>query len=101
MALKEKLISGLNYARRHIFGSCVVAAIVWLGFLSEHSVMSILQLNHQKAVMQRQISDFRESIERYEESIDEVSGDRDEMEHYAREKLMMKKPNEDVYLIDE
>lgn len=101
MSVKELLHRTLSYARRHLFGTCVFAAIFWLFFLSEHSVVSILILNRQKAVMQRQITDFRKSIEKYEESINEVSGDRDEMEHFAREKLMMKKPNEDVYLIDE
>ena len=101
MSFKETVTNIFNYARHHVFGTCVVGAIIWLAFLSEHSMWSIHKLNRQKAQMQDQITKFRESIEKYEESIDEVSGDNDEMEHFAREKLLMKRPNEDIYLIED
>ncbi|MBQ0056658.1 MAG: septum formation initiator family protein [Bacteroidales bacterium] len=101
MAIKESLFKGLNYARHHIFGTIIISACVWLMFVSEHSILAIHMLNRQKAIMQDQITSYRDSIMHFQESIDEVSGDREDMEHYAREKLMMKRANEDVYLIDE
>ncbi|MBR0037733.1 MAG: septum formation initiator family protein [Bacteroidales bacterium] len=84
-----------------MFSSLVVAAGIWLAFLSEHSLVSILKLEREKNRMQQEIVSFKDSISHFERSIEEVSGQSDEMEHFAREKLLMKAPDEDVFLIDE
>ncbi len=101
MQLKKYCFTIYKYVRQHMFSSLVFAAIFWLAFVSEHSLVSILSLQREKKRMQQEIVNYKDSISHFEQSIEEVSGKSEEMEHFAREKLYMKAPNEDVYLIDE
>ena len=56
-------------------------------------------IEKKKEKIEEEIASYRDSIVEYEELIREVSGNSAEMEKFAREKLMMKKANEDVYII--
>lgn len=100
MKIKELLYSLMIYARRHKFGTFIFVVVIWLGFLSEHSLWAIWRLQNEKERLQNEIINYRNTIDRFEQSINEVSGDREAMEHFAREQLNMKKANEDVFLID-
>lgn len=51
--------------------------------------------------MRQEIDEFKAMVETYKQDIEVVSGDAEQMEHFAREKLHMKKPNEDVFLIED
>jgi len=101
MKLKESISYAVLYTRHHIFGTLLAMSAFWLCCLSEHSLWAIWKLQREKERLQNEIVTYKRTINQFEESINEVSGDRDAMEHFAREKMNMKRPNEDVYLIDE
>lgn len=89
----------LAFIKKHFFGICVTLFLLFIGFFSDHSYLALQKLRHQQSVIKDEISQYRDSIAEYEEHIKEVSGNSAEMEKFAREKLMMKKKNEDVYII--
>jgi cell division protein DivIC len=99
MQVKTSLVNGFRYIRRHMFWSLIVAAIVWLSFLSQHSLYAIFALQREKTRIQNEIVNYKDSIANFQQSIEEVSGDKDEMEVFAREKLLMKAADEDVFII--
>lgn len=101
MKVKDIFISTIIYAKNHIFGTILMMIVIWLCFLSEHSLWAIWRLQREKDRLQNEIVNYKKTISEFEESINEVSGDKDAMEHFARERLNMKKPNEDVYLIED
>lgn len=101
MRILTFLSSFVHYCKHHIFGTIITVAILWLCFISEHSLWAIWKLQREKERLQNEIVSYRNTINQFEQSINEVSGDREAMEHFAREKLNMKRPNEDVYLFDE
>ena len=101
MSIKQRLVSFAVYVRHHIYGSIMVCVIVWLAFVCEHSLWDIWRLQHEKDRLQKEITDYKHAIHRIEQSIDEVSGDPDAMEHFAREKMNMKRENEDVFIIED
>lgn len=101
MKAKEAILSVTIYAKHHLFGTMLTMVVIWLCFLSEHSLWAIWRLQREKDRLQNEIVTYKNTISQFEESINEVSGDRDAMEHFARERLNMKKENEDVYLIEE
>ena len=68
-------------------------------FFDNHSYLQLHRLRNQQEKIEEEIASYRDSIVEYEELIREVSGNSAEMEKFAREKLMMKKANEDVYII--
>lgn len=73
--------------------------ILFMCFFSEHSYMNLQAVYRQQAQLEKEIQSYRDSIAEYEEHIKEVSGNSAELEKFAREKLMMKKQNEDVYIV--
>jgi len=99
--MKYKLLKIWHYIRSHVFTSCVIAAFVWLIFFDQHSILAIHNLNSQAKDMRKEIDDFKEMVEMYKQDIEVVSGDASHMEHFAREKLHMKKPNEDIFLVED
>jgi len=99
--MKKTLLQIWNYARHNMFTSCVIAAFVWLIFFDQHSILAIHLLNNQADDMRKEIEDFQEMVERYKQDIEEVSGNDEQMEHFAREQMHMKKENEDVFIIED
>jgi len=99
--MKMTILRIWHYARTHVFSTCVMLAFVWLIFFDQHSILAIHQLNNQADDMRKEIEDFQEMVERYKQDIQEVSGNDEQMEHFAREQLHMKKANEDVFIIEE
>lgn len=86
---------------RHKFATFVILFVMWLTFFAEHSIWEIQKINHQQQMLQHEITEFKDSIRHYQELIDDVSGNTEELEHFAREKMRMKKENEDVFLIED
>ncbi|RIJ36800.1 FtsB family cell division protein [Pontibacter oryzae] len=73
--------------------------IVWMLFFDSNDFVTQFQ-------MRRQLSDLERDKEHYLEKMAEVEKDRKELmgnpellEKFAREKYLMKRPNEDVFII--
>ena len=89
----------LLFLKKHLFSILVVLFVLYMGFFDDHSYLQLQRLRHQQTKMEREIEAYRDSIAEYEKHILEVSGDGEELERFAREKLMMKRENEDVYIM--
>lgn len=96
-----KLISIWDFICRRKYLITVVAFAVIIGFLDENSL-------YRRFAYEREISQLKEEIEKYradyEENtrrLNELSTDPDAIEKIAREKYLMKKPNEDIYVFEE
>lgn len=96
-----KLISIWGFICRRKYLITVVAFAVIIGFLDENSL-------YRRFAYEREISQLKEEIEKYradyEENtrrLNELSTDPDAIEKIAREKYLMKKPNEDIYVFEE
>lgn len=96
-----KLISIWGFICRRKYLITVVAFAVIIGFLDENSL-------YQRFAYEREIIQLKEEIEKYradyEENtrrLNELSTDPDAIEKIAREKYLMKKPNEDIYVFEE
>ena len=75
--------------------------IVWLFFFDQNSILSrlslaknIRELKQQKEYLQKEISQNRENI-------NELQSSAENLEKFAREEYMMKKADEDLYIVVE
>lgn len=75
--------------------------LVWMFFINSMDVFSMLKLR-------MKLSELRDQKAYYLEKIDAVNKDREALfnddqllEKFAREKYLMKKPSEDVFIIEE
>ncbi len=89
----------IAFVKKHLFWFLVILFVLFMCFFDDHSYMQLQRLHNQQDRIKEEIASYRDSIAEYEEHIREVSGNSAEMEKFAREKLMMKRANEDVYII--
>ena len=86
-----KLITIWEFIGRHKYWITVVAFGVIIGFLDENSMIRRIGYAREISRLQGEIDKYRAEYEENTEAIEQI----------AREKYLMKKPNEDIYVFDE
>ena len=82
----------------------VVAAIiftVWICFLDENNLLERFQNLRELRQLKADKLYYQEKIEEDTKRLNELKTDNDNLEKFAREQYLMKKDNEDVYVIVE
>ncbi len=73
--------------------------MIWWVFFDQESLIVQYDLNKIKTGLEKQKEFYLEEIEKDEKSINTLQTDTVQLERYAREKYLMKKDNEDVFVI--
>ncbi|MDG1900766.1 MAG: septum formation inhibitor [Bacteroidales bacterium] len=76
-----------------------MAFVIWWIFFDQESLIVQYDLAKIKLGLESQKDYYEEEIYKDEQSIETLQNDTLELEKYAREKYLMKKDNEDVYVI--
>ncbi len=82
----------------------VVAGLIfltWMLFLDSNDFMSRYKLSAKLRSLENERTYYEEKIKEVEKDREELFGDRESLEKFAREKYLMKKENEDVFIIVE
>ncbi len=79
----------------------LVVALVWLLFFDTHNFMQQWRIRRQLKELRIERDFYRHEILRDSTAIEELKGDPDALERFAREKYLMKKEGEDVYILVE
>lgn len=90
----------LQFVRRHWYWLLLASFVFYFVCFDEHSLIRLVKYRRQGAQLEREVAAYRDSASIYERAIHEVEGGDASLERFAREKLMMKRANEDVYLIE-
>lgn len=72
---------------------------VWMMFFDNNSLKRQRLLNDRIDEINRMRAYYQEEIARNQEAIHDLNTNMETLERYAREKYLMKRENEDVYLI--
>lgn len=81
-----------------IFG---VLFLVWMTFFDANDLYSQLTLRKKLKTLEQEREYYIEKIEEVKRDREELLSDKDLLEKFAREKYLMKKPTEDLYVIVE
>ncbi len=73
--------------------------VIWMLFLDENSYLTHRKFNQEIKELETWIEYHKQKIAIDKETIEKLK-DSLEMEKYAREKYLMKKENEDIYIIE-
>lgn len=82
----------------------VVAGLVfltWMLFLDSNDFMARYKLSARLRALENDKAYYVEKIKEVEKDREELFGDQESLEKFAREKYLMKKENEDVFVIVE
>ena len=77
----------------------IFAAII--GFLDENSAIRRIGYTREISRLQSEIDKYRADYEENTKKLNELSSNPDAIEQIAREKYLMKKPNEDIYVFED
>lgn len=97
----NKLNSLWMFVRRHKYIITLAIFVVLIGFLDENSVVHRLKLYNEEVHLRAEIEKYRKEYDEATEVLEELAADSGAIERVAREKYLMKKPNEDVYVFEE
>lgn len=77
-----------------VFGIIIV-------FLDENSILRRMEVANEARNTRNEIEKYRQDFEESTQRLNELDADSNSIERIAREKYLMKKPNEDIYVFEE
>lgn len=83
----------------NVFVIILIPFIIWMLFFDENSYLVHRKFNKEIEDLESTISFYKAKIEKDKETIKKLE-DSLELERFAREKYLMKKENEDIYIIE-
>lgn len=73
--------------------------LVWIAFFDRNNLVEKMQLRGKIAALKKERTYYLEKIEEDNRKKQELLSNRDNLEKFAREQYLMKKPNEDIFVI--
>lgn len=83
------------------FSSIIFFALIWTIFLDSHRLVDWVGYKLKTAEIQRQKAYYLQKIEQDSIRLNELNTNDKNLEKYAREKYRMKKPDEEIYIVEE
>lgn len=96
----DKLASLWSFVRKHKYLITLILFSVIIGFLDENSIVLRLGYLREETQLREEINKYRKDYEENTERLNELAVDSGAIERIAREKYLMKKPNEDIYVFE-
>jgi cell division protein FtsB len=88
----------LQYMRK-FYTATLVVWLVWILFLDNNNLKVVLSNRVKMKELEKEKSILEDKIKQVKKERNEVFGNPKMLEKWAREKYLMRKPNEDVYVI--
>ncbi|RFZ86117.1 septum formation initiator family protein [Mucilaginibacter terrenus] len=77
-----------------------VAFVVWMIFFDRNDLFSQYQYHQQLNKLEQERDFYKTETANVNRDLDELSSDKVKLEKFAREKYLMKKDNEDVFVVE-
>ena len=97
----SRLMTIWNYIRRHKYLITIVAFLVMIVFLDENSLIQRAKHRQEINALTSEIEKYRKQFEEDTQTLKELTDNPEALEKVAREKYLMKKPNEDIFIFEE
>jgi cell division protein FtsB len=91
----------LPKAFRNFYIVSLAIFFIWMLALDSNNLIARFQLSSKLNSLEDEKEYYQEKIQEVEKDRDELFGDRESIEKFAREKYLMKKEKEDIYVIVE
>lgn len=78
-----------------------LAFIVWIGFFDQNNLLERHELSQRINELERQKIHYQQEISNNKNRMQELQSDPENLEKFAREQYLMKKPDEDIFVVIE
>jgi cell division protein FtsB len=76
------------------------AFVVWMVFFDKNDLFSQYQYHQQVSKLKQERDFYKTQTAKVSKDLDELTSDPERLEKFAREKYLMRKDNEDVFVIE-
>ena len=76
-----------------------IAFIVWMTFFDKNDLVSQYEYHQQVSKLKQERDYYKVETDKVSKDLDELTSNPQKLEKFAREKYLMKKDNEDVFVI--
>jgi cell division protein FtsB len=76
-----------------------LAFVVWMTFFDKNDLLSQYQYHQEVSKLQEERDFYKEQNVKVAKDLDELTSDPQKLEKFAREKYLMRKDNEDVFVV--
>ena len=97
----SKLITVWKYIRQHKYLNTIAAFLVIIVFLDENSLIQRQKHQQEISTLKAEIERYRQQFEEDTRKLKELTSNPEAMEKIAREKYLMRRANEDVFIFEE
>ena len=97
----DRFSSILRFFGRYKYIITLLVFGVIIVFLDENSILRRMEVANEARNTRNEIEKYRKDFEESTLRLNELDADSNSIERIAREKYLMKKPNEDVYVFEE
>ena len=81
------------------FAIAILVFIVWIVFIDDNSLVYLHGLNKDISDLEQKKAFYEEGIQQQKQDLKDLNNPQ-KLQKYAREKLLMKKEGEDIYIIE-
>lgn len=86
---------------RNFYVATGIIFVLWMIFLDSNDLISRFKLGNKLRSLENEKKYYDEKIKEVEKDRDELFGDKESVEKFAREKYLMKKETEDIFIVEE
>lgn len=96
----SKVVKIWNYLCRHKYMVVTVIFLVIIGFIDENSLIRRAKYKYEIMQLQDEIKYYRDIYTKDTERMNELNSNPEAIEKIAREKYLMKTPDEDIFIFE-
>lgn len=97
--VKEKLLRYVPRRLRNRYGVGAGVLLLWITLFADYDLYTMLKLRRELGRMEQQHAWYATEIARTREQLHELNSDQALLEKFAREKYLMKRDNEDIFVL--
>ena len=100
--MKERLLKYRIFAQKHLSLVKILALtfIIIMIFVDDNSLLQSFAYNRKIRQLKGDIEHYQHVIDESNRRLNELRSNSENLEKFAREQYLMKKPNEDIYIIE-
>jgi cell division protein FtsB len=95
----KKLLDRIPKRLRNRYGLAVLALVGWICIFDNSDIWTTWKNHRELSRMDEQAEWYTEEIARTKAQLHEIASDKDLLEKFARERYLMKRDNEDIFVL--
>jgi cell division protein DivIC len=97
--VKEKFLRLVPLRMRNRYGAGIAVLVLWIMLFADYDLYTMFKLRRELSKMKDQHAHYAAEIAVTKEQLHQLNSDKILLEKFAREKYLMKRDNEDVFVL--